>query len=340
MLDLVDEPIDGRLISFLNASPINDGGQFDMAINLVEKYGVVPQAIFPESYSSSASAPLNQLISIKLREFGLELRELESSLRSPGLTDEEIVGAARKRKEEMMKQIYNTLCITLGSPPKADVPFDYEYYDKDGKFQRATVTPLEFYSKYTGPFLAKDMFSLINDPRNSYDKLYTVDRLGNVYGGLPVKYVNAPISALEHAVITCIKADQPVFFGCDVGASLLREQGVMDINAYEYEKAYGYKLNMDKAQRILTCSSAMTHAMVITAVHLDASGNPVRYRIENSWSDATGDKGFYLMTAEWFKQYVYQVVIPKKLADDKYVKIVDGDEAIVLPCWDPMGALA
>lgn len=240
----------------------------------------------------------------------------------------------------MMQEVYNTLCITLGTPPPADKPFTYDFYDKDGKYQKLEVSPLDFYHKYTGPYLFSDCISIINDPRNSYEKLYTVDRLGNVHGGLPVEYVNAPISALEKAVIDCIKADQPVFFGCDSGADMIREPGVWDTSAIGYEKAFGYKLNMNKEERIRTGSSAMTHAMVITAVHVDSQGKPVRYRIENSWGEAMGDKGFFMMTADWFREYVYQVVVPKKLAEDKWVKIAEGGKAMKLPLWDPMGALA
>lgn len=301
-----------------------------------QKYGVIPKALYPESFSSSSSSALNGLLYSKLREYSLELRNLVSG----NLQDANVIASARKRKEEMMQEVYNTLCITLGTPPPADKPFTYDFYDKDGKYQKLEVSPLDFYRKYTGPYLFSDCFSLINDPRNSYEKLYTVDRLGNVHGGLPVEYVNAPISALEQAVITSIKADQPVFFGCDVGAYMIREPGVLDVAAVEYEKAFGYRLNMNKAERILTGSSAMTHAMVITAVHVDADGKPVRYRIENSWGESTGDKGFYLMTAEWFREYVYQVVLPKKLAEDKWVKVLEGGDAKRLQRWDPLGALA
>ncbi|KAJ9120211.1 hypothetical protein QFC22_003111 [Naganishia vaughanmartiniae] len=340
MLELKDEPLDARIVTFLNQDPVNDGGQFDMAVNILEKYGCIPQTLYPESFSSSASAPLDKLLTSKLRECSLELRELSKALSARGLSEQQVLRSARARKEEMMKQVFDVLCVTLGTPPKAEEEFVWEYYDRDGKVCKLTSTPRDFYKKYTGPHLARDCFSLINDPRNAYDQLYTVDRLGNVHGGLPIRYVNAHVSALEEAVIACIKADQPVFFGSDVGASLIRDKGILDTKAYEYEKAYGFKLNMNKAQRLETGDSVANHAMVITAVHVDESGKPVRYKIENSWSDDAGEKGFFMMTADWFREFVYQVVIPSKLAEKKYVKILEGGQAKVLPAWDPMGTLA
>jgi len=76
--------------------------------------------------------------------------------------------------------------------------------------------------------------------------------------------------------------------------------------------------------------------MVITAVHLDKNNRPVRYRVENSWSDAVGQKGWFMMTSNWFKEYVYQVVVPRSIAPDKYSKILDAGQAVVLKPWDPM----
>lgn len=320
MIDIADEPLDSRIFAYLNTDPVNDGGQFDMAVNIVEKYGIVPQAVFPESYSSSKSAPLNSIVTSKLREFGLELRDIMSN---SGLSKDQGAEKARQRKGEMMKIIFNILSCTMGTPPKADAEFTWEAYDKDGKFFKITTTPKKFYAKYSGPHPPGQCFSLINDPRNDFDKLYTVDRLGNVVGGHPIRCryslrantnkpftytliflidVNAPAESLEKAVIACIKADQPVFFGCDSGAHGVRKEGIWDAQIYDYKKAYGTSFNMNKAQRLHTGDSVASHAMVLTAVHVDDKGRAVRYKIENSWSDESGKKGWFMCTAEWFNE--------------------------------------
>lgn len=148
--------------------------------------------------------------------------------------------------------------------------------------------------------------------------------------------VNAPIEALEDAVIAAIKANTPIFFGCDVGKSSDRPSGTLDTKLFDYYTAYGYDLGLTKAQRLETGESSMTHAMVITAVHLDGKGRPLKYKIENSWSDQAGEKGWFMMTGDWFKEYVYQVVVPRSIAEKKWVDVLDEGKAVVLRPWDPM----
>ncbi|ORY23278.1 peptidase C1B, bleomycin hydrolase [Naematelia encephala] len=335
VLELVDEPLTGRLLSFLNTDPISDGGQWDMAVNIIEKYGIIPQMLYPESFSSSASSGLDTLLTSKLREYALILR-------STANTKTHTLTSLRKLKAEMMTEVYSTIAITLGSPPKPDDKLTWEYYDAENKFHSWTGTPREFHDQFgkRKGMDPKDSFSLINDPRNEYEKLYTVERLGNVWGGRAVNYVNAPVTALEDAVIACIKANTPVFFGCDVGKSSTSTEGVMDCDLYDLKLAYGFTLGMNKAQRLEMGDSSMTHAMVITAVHLDEKGRPVRYKVENSWSESAGEKGWFMMTAPWFKEYVYQVVVPRSIADKKWSAVFDGGDAVVLKPWDPMGTLA
>ncbi|KAI0630402.1 peptidase C1B bleomycin hydrolase [Trametes polyzona] len=337
-----DLPIDDRLVYYLADELISDGGQWDMAVNLLETYGVVPQPLYPESLHSSLSGPVNTLLKTKLREHALILRELAKSLRADtSITEETTLRVLRSKKEELLKEVYVVMSATLGVPPRPDERLTWDYYDKDGKPASWTGTPREFYKAYAyDKYSPADSFSLINDPRNQYGELYTVDKLGNLWGGRPVLYVNTEIENLKQAVVKQLKAGQPVFFGCDVGQFSDRQAGVMDTGLFEYEAAFDIKFGLTKADRLRTSESSMTHAMVISGVHLDASGRPVRYKVENSWGDNVGERGYFVMSDAWFEQFVYQVVVPKALAPKELVQVFEKGEAKLLPPWDPMGSLA
>ncbi|KAF8198074.1 peptidase C1B, bleomycin hydrolase [Pholiota molesta] len=341
MIENADLPIDDRLITHLSSDLISDGGQWDMVVNLMDTYGLVPQSLYPESAHSSLSSPLNALLKTKLREHALILRTLADTLRSAHIKEETVIATLRAKKEELIREVYNIMTATLGVPPNPNRRFVWEYIDSDEKVGRWEGSPKDFFEQFASkPYSPVDSFSLINDPRNAFNKLYTVDKLGNIWGGRPILYVNTEIENMKAMVVKLIKAGQPVFFGCDVGKYSDREYGIMDTALFEYENAFDITLGLSKADRLEICDSAMTHAMVITAVHLDQAGKPIRYKVENSWGETAGKEGYFVMTDAWFDQFVYQVVVPKALAPKELVQVYESGEKVVLPPWDPMGALA
>jgi bleomycin hydrolase len=187
MIQHSDLPIDDRLVQHLSGDLISDGGQWDMAVNLMERYGLVPQSLYPETTHSSLSGPLNNLLKTKLREHALILRNQAEALRNAFIKEDTVIATLRLKKEGLMKEIYNIMTATLGVPPSPNKKFVWEYIDADDKPGRWEGTPKEFYEQFgTKPFAPGDCFSLINDPRNAFTKLYTVDKLGNVWGGRPV----------------------------------------------------------------------------------------------------------------------------------------------------------
>lgn len=307
ILDTVTEPLDGRLVQTLLSAPVGDGGQWDMAANLVEKYGLVPQQMYPDSWNASNSRTMSSLITTKLREYALELRELASK-------DKSSVSSA---KERMMREVHTILVLMLGPPPSAKKEFTWEYYDKEDVFHSMTTTPL----KYAQELSSEDsveansgmdvhkVFSIVNDPRNTYGSLLSVSRLGNAVGMRPVRYVNVDMKTMKTACIKMLKADLPIFFGSDVGQFSARSSGIMDTGLIDYELGFNVKLGMSKAQRLMSKESEMTHAMVLTAVHLDAEGEPVRWRVQNSWGETAGTKGWFVMHDRWMDEFVYQVVV-------------------------------
>ncbi|KAI4146493.1 MAG: hypothetical protein LQ341_002065 [Variospora aurantia] len=329
ILDTVGEDLDGRLIQTLLASPVGDGGQWDM----------IPQSLYPDSFNAENSRTMASLITTKLRENALELRQLASQ----STDSKQSLGAV---KEKMMRDIHRILTLMLGPPPSPDKDVTWEYYDKDEKFQSLTTTPLKFASELSSKASVAAnsgtnihaLFSLVNDPRNQYGQLLSVSRLGNVINMRSVRYVNVDMTTMKKACIAMLSAGIPVFFGSDVGKFSNRQTGIMDTNLFDYELGFNVRLGLSKAQRLMTNESAMTHAMVLTAVHV-INEKPVRWRVQNSWGDGVGTKGWFVMSDGWMDEFVYQAVVDPRFVD-KSVQEVLKQTPKILDLWDPMGALA
>ena len=329
ILRTLDDDYDSRIMMHLLHAPVQDGGQWDMFVNLIEKYGVVPQSVMPETNHSSKSGMMNYFLTHKLREFAFILRKLnQSKAKKINL---------RIKKEEMISEIYSLLCMFLGNPP---INFDWSIKDTNNKFSRFTnIEPINFYKKFTEIKL-KDKVCLIHAPMSNkkMNELYTVDFLGNVVGGEIIKYANLEIEELKKATIKSIKNNEAVWFGCDVGKMFNRDLGIMDMDLYNYVNLLNTNFKMDKATRLEYGDSLMTHAMLFTGVDIKEN-KPQKWRVENSWGNKNGDQGYYLMSDNWFDEYNYEVVIDKKYLSKKILSIFDLKPKILEP-WDPMGALA
>ncbi len=330
IIDTVEEDRDSRVVAFLLADPLGDGGQWDMYKEILKKYGAVPKDHMPETFHSSNTRDMGEYLTGMLRFFASELRDEYAKAKD--------VEKLKEMKEDMLYHIYNILVKALGEPPKE---VNFEYYDEDKKYHKLpTMTPVEFFKEAVGWDLDEKV-SVINAPTEDkpYGKLYTVKYLGNVSEGEPVKYLNLEIDELRKAAIKALKAGDPVWFGCDVGKMLDRDLGVMDLDAFEFDRTLGYVPNWTKAKRLDYYQSLLTHAMVFTGVNLDEDGKPINWMVENSWGKKSGSKGMYSMSDEWFDVFVYQIMIDKKYLEPEQAKMFDG-ELIELKPWDPMGALA
>jgi bleomycin hydrolase len=349
IIDTLGEEQDSRLLKWLLQGPFADGGQWDMAVALVEQYGVVPKTVMPESFHSNNSGKMNKYLTLKVREFAKELRDAHKA----GAGGE----ALRRKKAAMLETIFRMLCICLGTPPQR---FDFEVRGrskddkegaaaspgekdkpfKGGKFTRSLgITPLEFYKTYVGKPLG-DYVSLINAPTadKPYYQTYTVAYLGNVAGGRPVLYLNLPAESLKRAAAAQIESGESVWFGSDVGQMMDSEQGILSMGAYDVGNLFKTAFPLDKASRLDYSESLMTHAMVFQGVNL-IDGKPNRWKVENSWGDKRGDKGWFRMSDEWFGEYVYQVVVDRRFLTAEEKAAVE-KKPVVLKPWDPMGSLA
>ena len=321
-----DREVDDRTVAHLLGSVADDGGQWNMFVSLVGKHGLVPQSVMPETQSSSETARMNGILRKVLREGAMTLRELDGG--------DDVLDKARS---EIVGVVHRILSVHLGTPPER---FDWQWTDKDRKFHRdGMLTPVEFAARYaTLPI--EEYACLVHDPRatSPYGRTFTVDYLGNVVGGPAVTYLNVEMELLKRLAQEQLVGGEPVWFGCDVGQQMSLDLGLWDAALYDYGSIYDHEFAMGKADRLVYRESLMTHAMLFTGVDV-IDGVPRRWRVENSWGDEKGVKGYWTMNDSWFDEYVFEIAVPRRLLPPELAERLD-DDPIVLPAWDPMGSLA
>ena len=330
VLATADQELTNRKVKFLLDTPQQDGGQWDMVVSLFEKYGVVPKSVYPESISSSDSRELNQILNKLLRQDAQILRELAAE----GAESAEL----QAKKEELLQEVFNFLAMNLGLPPRQ---FDFSYRDKDNHFHSESgLTPLTFYQKYVDLKL-DDYVSIINAPTadKPYGRSYSVEMLGNVVGSKPVRYLNVEMDRLKELAITQMQAGETVWFGSDVGQSSNRKEGVMAEGMHDFTASMDIGLTQDKAGRLDYSESLMTHAMVLTGVDLDENGKAKKWKVENSWGEKVGNKGYFVASDAWMDEYTYQIVVRKEFLTAAELAAYEAEPLVLAP-WDPMGALA
>lgn len=330
VIEKANEPLEDRVMDYLMSDLLSDGGQWDMFVNIVKKYGLVPKYAYPESQTSSATVQLNKYLCKILRKYTTELRDAVQN---------EGVKKARELKEEVLKDVYNVLTSTLGQMPEK---FDVVLHDKDGKLiEDKGMDAHSFFDKYIGVEIDQ-YISLINSPTEDkpFNQTYTIKYLGNIIEGKIVKHLNLPIEELKKAAVKQLKDGYPVWFGCDVGRSSVveDERAMLDTKAVDYESLFNVDLKLSKEDALDYGYSMMTHAMTFTGVQMNGN-EPLRFKVENSWGEKFGYKGHFVMTSDWFDQYVYQVVVNKKYLTEKSRKDYE-KKAKELSPWDPMGSLA
>ena len=308
-IDTAKKPINDPDVVFFFHHPISDGGTFCGILDLVRKYGVVPKTVMPETYSAESTSRIDKLVSSKLREYGLKLRKMVSDNKKPA--------AIKAEKTEMLKTIYRMLTTAYGVPP---TEFTYTHRDKNGKLigEAKTYTPLSFAEEIGAlKTLDEGYVMFMNDPRYEYHKVYEVELDRHTYDGRNWRYLNLPMDEIEALAIDALKADQKMYSSYDAGKFLDRKRGYASLDNFDYASLMQTDFPMTKAERINTYDSGSTHAMTLTAVNIGADGKPTAWKVENSWGADSGQKGCVVMTPEWFREYMFRLVVPVRFVSDK-----------------------
>ena len=326
VIDNASKPLDNPRMQFFFKNPISDGGTFCGVSDLVEKYGVVPMEVMPETYSAENTSRMAKIVSSKLREYGLELRKM--------VADKKSKTAIKARKKEMLGSIYRILVLSLGEPVKT---FTFAFKDKNGKQigKAKTYTPQEFYKETVGGPLNGTFIMVMNDPRRPYYKTYEIEYDRHTYDGHNWKYVNLPMEDIAKMAIASLKDSTKMYTSYDVGKQLDRKRGYLDLDNYDYATLFGTTFPMNKAERIATFDSGSTHAMTLTAVDLDENGQPKKWKVENSWGATYGQNGCLIMSNPWFNEYTFRLVVDNKYVPENIMKVAQQKPIMVVP-EDPL----
>lgn len=329
ILKTAEEDVDSRKVAFLLQTPQQDGGQWDMLVAIIKKYGIVPKNVMDETRSSMMSRELNTVLNLKLRKDAIELRKLVQE----GKSDAEL----QEIKQLFLMDVFSILASALGTPP---TQFNFEYRDSDNNyFCDENLTPHTFFEKYANIDL-DNYVSIINAPTKDkpFNQLYTIEMLGNVIDGQEVRHLNVSMDTLKELAVKQLSQGESVWFGCDVGQSSDRKKGGLATDYYNIGDTLDVDFSMTKAERLEFGESMMTHAMVLTGVDIK-NASPLKWKVENSWGEKVGDNGYFVMSDDWMTEFTYQVVIRKDLLSDELQDILNGEVTVLAP-WDPMGALA
>lgn len=326
VIETAGKPMSDQTVEWLFKHPLSDGGTFTGVADIVTKYGLVPKEAMPETYSSDHTSSMSSLIGLKLKEFGLELRDMSAK--------GEKMATIEKRKEEMLGTVYRMLVLTLGVPPTS---FDYVRKDSKGNVvETEHHTPMSFMEKYGDKNLLTNYVMVMNDPSREYYKCYEIAYDRHCYDGKNWTYVNLPVEDIKEMAIASLKDSTRMYFSSDV-TQMDSKRGLLDVHNYDFGSLLGTTFGMDKKQRIQTFSSMSAHAMTLMAVDLDKNGKPKKWMVENSWGPSAGYQGHLIMTDEWFNEYMFRLVLETKYVPKKVLDIFK-QKPIQLPAWDPMFA--
>lgn len=318
-----NKPIDDREVRFYFSGPGEDGGQWAMAASLVEKYGLIPAEMMPDSFNSNNTSALIDVLNRVLRKAGLEIRQAVQN----NFSEIKIQGI----EDDYLQKVYRIASYALGEPP---LIFDFEYRDDDGNYHiEKNLTAKKFYEKFFSTDF-DDYVVLTNSPDKDFGKLYSLPSEDNIIGGRNIEFLNTDIENLKSSAERQLISNEGVWFGNDVLKEMDRTSGILDTKLYDTDQLFDIDSKMTKADRLLTGEAQVSHAMTLTGFD-KIDDHIIKWKVENSWGEKFGQNGYFVMSNSWFNDFVYEVVVHKKFIDKKLLKILD-EKPIQLAAWDPL----
>ena len=320
VIEHADKPLNDRMMEYILGG-VGDGGYWDMATDLVKKYGVVPSSVMPETFQSTHTEKFLKLLNSLLRKDAARLRAVIAAGEDP-----------RPVKEAMLEEVYRMECIAFGEPPKT---FAFEYRDKDNEFHaERDLDGRSFCEKFVGDAL-DEYITITNHPTHGLpmDLYYVFHYMGSM-ANRDVVNLNLTVEEMEELTVKQLRDGEPVWFGCDSGAYGDREKGVWDPDSLDFSGLMGgIDFDLSKGDRLEYHDSFATHAMIFVGVNFDETGAPDRWKIENSWGEQAGKKGYFVCSEKYFREYVYEVIVRKKHLTDAQRALLEQPPVRIQP-WE------
>lgn len=315
---------DDRELQGWMASPVPDGGWWSHYVNLIEKYGLVPKTVMPDTSHTDNSGSLNAILDTVLRDAAALIRHPAQAGRD--------AAQLRQLKTKALKDVYRLLVLHLGAPCER---FVWRYEDRDNKVNKKTFTPLAFYRELA-PGDLRDYVTLTDHPVHPYGRRYQLRNCRNFSDAADMDYINLGIAQLKDYALKALENDEAVWFAADSGWQMDRKLGIMAEGLFDYAALYGYEKKLTKAEKLQTRDISPVHAMAFVGAESE-NGRPLKWRVENSWGGEVGDKGYWTMHDDWFENYVLVIIVHKKHLGEADRRLLDL-EPVILPSWDPLAA--
>ncbi|MDO5716930.1 MAG: C1 family peptidase [Tissierellia bacterium] len=325
VIELKDKDLEDRLNHIVVFHAMEDGGWWSTFVRLVEKYGIVPDYAYQDPANVKKTDEFVELLSKRLKKGAKDIREAHKA----GKSEEELVAI----KDACMEDIFRMDAIAMGIPPRT---FDLILRDKDDKLiEKRGMTPMEFYEEYVKEDL-EQYVEIAHMPVEG-KKLNTL--YVRPYMKLPVEfegiqYLSVSGERLKEITKKMIEGGTPVWFGADVGQeSLIDDEGngTLAEGVLNMDGMFRFDSTIDKGDALSLQHSTPTHAMVFQG--FDEGENHLRWKVENSWGDKRGSKGYLVMDDKWFDRYVYEIVAKKSYLNDEEKKALEQEPITLMP-WE------
>lgn len=277
----------------------------------------------PETYNSDKTAEISAMLNLKLHKAVVHMKKMAVTP-----THKEDLYTY---KLECLREIYRMLIYAFGQPPTS---FDFEYRDKENNYHIArNLTPNNFFTNYVE--IDFDEYTVLADaPDHEYGKNYGLPSQDYIFSGKKVELANVGATAMKKAAIASLKDGQSVWFGCDVLKDMDRKEGILDPDYFKKSELFDTDLQLGKADRLATREGQVSHAMTFTGVDL-IDDQPTKWKVENSWGDKVGNKGYFVMSDAWFDEYVYEIVVQNKYLQEEDKRVVAKEKEDLTP-WDSL----